>query len=122
MDDVEKQAKRNARMVEYNQLPHRKEYRRQASKNKSANHKLETTAKRLTEHSIDELLMIACQKYAEAGLDFDSHIDAVRDVLEVLHGSRRVLSGAHVDTICADQPPTVNHSDQENDNADNPSQ
>lgn len=101
-------------MVTYNQLPHRKESRRLASKNKSSKHKLETTAKRLTEHSMDDLLFIASQKYEKAGLDFDAHIAAVRDMLEVLHETPRTLSVAHVIDICAD-PKSVTVSGDEHD-------
>lgn len=90
MDDVEKQAKRRAQMAAYNKLEHSREYQRQASKARSKDHKLQTTAKRLTEHTIDELLMIACDKYAKAGLDFEEHKDAVISVLNVLHGTPNV--------------------------------
>lgn len=118
MNDAEKREKRRVQMVVYNQLPHRKEYQRQAAKNRSAKHKLETTAKRFTEHSVDDLLFIASQKYKKAGLDFDAHIAAVRAVLEVLHESPCVLSEVRTNDIRNDLTPATQVSEDEHDARD----
>jgi hypothetical protein len=89
---LDRREQERIRQAAYNQLEHRKEERRQASKAKSKEHKLNTTEKRLEEHSIDDLLRIARRKCAASGIDFATHESEITRVLNILHGTQIVQS------------------------------
>lgn len=95
MNEIDRREQKRIKQALLNQQPHRKEERRQASKMRSRAHKVKTTEKRFTEHTMEELLSIAQKKYNEAGLDWNSKKSDVTEMLTVLHRAPIVLSEVH---------------------------
>jgi hypothetical protein len=74
------------RQARYDQAEERKEKRRAASSARSREHKMITTASRLTEHTLAELIIIAQMRCRESGVDYDTYRDGIEATLALLHG------------------------------------
>ena len=84
--DLKRQLLRE-RQAKYDQEDERKEKRRQASSMRSREKKMITTASRLTEHTLAELIIIAQLRCREEGVEYNTYKDGIEAVLALLHGS-----------------------------------
>ncbi len=79
--------RRAAFLYEYNRRPEVMAKSRQNQINLSHARKLQTTKKRFTEHSIEELTLLAMQRCNETGIDYETNKEAIMTVLRILHGA-----------------------------------
>lgn len=76
----------------YNQTEVRKEQRRIESILRSRRNALMTTAKRIKDHSIDDLIEIARICCQDNAADFTKNQDAILFIFKILHGAENVQS------------------------------
>ena len=87
MSDTDKKEIARLKAAEYERLPHRKEKCRMYAIQINKTKKLLSTAKRLEEHTFEELLTIAAMKCQELNIDFTTRENEILSVLSILHGS-----------------------------------
>lgn len=112
------------KMAERNRLPHRKEDKRKREIAKGKERKAESTARRCSEHTMEELLTIMRKKCAAANLNFDEYQDRIRLVLHILHGDTHVFNADGRDTISVPSTPSpenTNAPSQKNNDVASPS-
>lgn len=76
-------ADRTAYFAEYWSRPEVIAANRAKSKRVAEKKKLKITARRLTEHSLDDLLDIAKKRCEEKNLDWESHKQKIKEVFEI---------------------------------------
>jgi hypothetical protein len=84
--DAERKEQIRVKKAEYDAQEHMKERRRIASSARSKVHKVATTEKRIQEHSIDELMIIARNRCLATNTNWDENRAKILDVLRMLHG------------------------------------
>ncbi len=86
MSDAERKEQIRIKKAEYNAQEHMKERRRIASSARSNAHKMSTTEKRLQEHPIHDLMIIARNRCLATNTDWDANRTKILEVLTLLHG------------------------------------
>jgi hypothetical protein len=90
LSEAEKKELLRAKKAAYNAQEHMKERRRIASSARSRAHKVATTEKRLQEHTIEELILIARNRCRDTNIDWNENKDRIQAVLVILHGPETV--------------------------------
>lgn len=108
--DAKKELKR-IKAAERNSLPHRKEARRKLGIVRWKEYKVEKTAERCSQHTLDELLTIMRRKCATINLNFDEYRVVLETAAHILREDAHVFNASGTDDI---QVPLASSSENSN--------